>query len=351
MVPRQQPQAAAARRELAQIFDFSRLAAVLQELFAAQLEDCGVEPLDRAEGLRPDGLRSEGLRSLGADVQFRTGELCLWVSLQPSLATLMLTRVMGSPTPLQRAQPLSDVLAGAFHALADEVAARLVRGEPLSPGADLNPPVSPIWQADFWLRVDGVSYRGRAALSGQLSAPAAAVNLAATELPVRLALVLATSLCSRADLDGLQLGDALVPDTWSVDSELQGEGVLCAPQLESGIQVKVSRDQLTVVGPKPLSHEPELDQSESPQRKAAVETSDNDTSHDAVADAPVLIRVEVGSVTMSARQWVELAPGDVIGLGGPLNPRVTLRVAGQQIAQGELVNIDGELGVRVTKLK
>jgi flagellar motor switch/type III secretory pathway protein FliN len=53
---------------------------------------------------------------------------------------------------------------------------------------------------------------------------------------------------------------------------------------------------------------------------------------------------------MSAREWLNLAPGDVVATGNALSSPVVLRVAGQQVASGELVNLEGELGVRITKL-
>jgi flagellar motor switch/type III secretory pathway protein FliN len=71
---------------------------------------------------------------------------------------------------------------------------------------------------------------------------------------------------------------------------------------------------------------------------------------DAVLDSPVVVRVEVGAVSMSAREWAELAPGDVIETGRRIAEPVVLRVAGREVARGELVNLEGELGVRIREL-
>ena len=68
---------------------------------------------------------------------------------------------------------------------------------------------------------------------------------------------------------------------------------------------------------------------------------------EAVADAPVVVRVELGSVTMTAREWARLGPGDVVELGRPLGSLVTLRAGGVALAEGELVEVEGELGVRL----
>jgi len=71
---------------------------------------------------------------------------------------------------------------------------------------------------------------------------------------------------------------------------------------------------------------------------------------DTLFEAPVVLRVELGSVSLPARQWALLRKGDILETGQPLGSEVTLRVAGKAIAQGELLNVEGELGVRITKL-
>jgi flagellar motor switch protein FliM len=68
---------------------------------------------------------------------------------------------------------------------------------------------------------------------------------------------------------------------------------------------------------------------------------------DAVLEAPVVVRVELGSVTMTAREWSALRAGDVIAVGRRVSEPVILRIAGMEVARGELVDIEGELGVRI----
>ena len=71
---------------------------------------------------------------------------------------------------------------------------------------------------------------------------------------------------------------------------------------------------------------------------------------DAVLDSPVVVRVEIGAVTMTAREWAELGPGDVIESGRRIAEPVVLRVGGREVARGELVNLEGELGVRIREI-
>ena len=80
------------------------------------------------------------------------------------------------------------------------------------------------------------------------------------------------------------------------------------------------------------------------------EPEDSNALGEAALDAPVVVRVELGNVTLSARKWAELAPGDVIETGRRIGEPVVLRVAGREVARGELVNVEGELGVRIREL-
>lgn len=68
---------------------------------------------------------------------------------------------------------------------------------------------------------------------------------------------------------------------------------------------------------------------------------------EAVLDAPVVVRVEMGSLTLTAREWARLSAGDVVAMGKRVAEPVILRVAGHEVARGELVDIEGELGVRI----
>jgi flagellar motor switch/type III secretory pathway protein FliN len=68
---------------------------------------------------------------------------------------------------------------------------------------------------------------------------------------------------------------------------------------------------------------------------------------DAIGDVPVVVRVEVGEAVMSAREWATLGPGDVVGLARRVGEQVVLRIGGVAVARGELVDIEGEVGVRV----
>jgi hypothetical protein len=81
---------------------------------------------------------------------------------------------------------------------------------------------------------------------------------------------------------------------------------------------------------------------ESGYRRAVDPLSDDVTSE---------LTVTLGAATLSLRQLAELAVGQVVPLGRPLGGPFELRVAGKLIGSGELVDVDGALGVRVLSLQ
>ena len=67
-------------------------------------------------------------------------------------------------------------------------------------------------------------------------------------------------------------------------------------------------------------------------------------------DAHLELSVQLGTTRLSLRQLAELAVGQVIPLGRPLAGPFEVRAAGRVVGQGELIDIDGELGVRIVSL-
>jgi type III secretion system YscQ/HrcQ family protein len=67
-------------------------------------------------------------------------------------------------------------------------------------------------------------------------------------------------------------------------------------------------------------------------------------------DVTVAMVVELGRVTVSAADVVGLRAGQVIELSRQPGEPVDLVVDGKRVGKGELVEIDGELGVRILSL-
>jgi len=67
-------------------------------------------------------------------------------------------------------------------------------------------------------------------------------------------------------------------------------------------------------------------------------------------EAHVEVTVQLGTTRMSLRQLADLAVGQIIQLSRPLAGPFEVRAQGRLIAQGELIDVDGELGVRIVSI-
>jgi len=69
-----------------------------------------------------------------------------------------------------------------------------------------------------------------------------------------------------------------------------------------------------------------------------------------VMDVPVELAVEIGRTTMSIGETLSLSPGSIVSLNRLAGEPVDLLVNGKVIAQGEVVVIDEEFGLRITDI-
>ncbi len=67
-------------------------------------------------------------------------------------------------------------------------------------------------------------------------------------------------------------------------------------------------------------------------------------------DAHVELTVALGTTRLTLRQLGDLAIGQIVELGRPLAGPFELRAAGRVVGRGELVDVDGELAVRIVSL-
>jgi len=70
-------------------------------------------------------------------------------------------------------------------------------------------------------------------------------------------------------------------------------------------------------------------------------------NNDVLASAPIEIVAEIGRVSLRADEVVALDTGSVLTFGAISPTRIELRVSDQRWATGELVNVEGQLGVRL----
>lgn len=169
-------------------------------------------------------------------------------------------------------------------------------------------------------------------------------------VPLSLPIVACAAATSVADVASLARGDVWVPGSWALapqptDAEavtgLQGTVSLAAPGAPTGLRgTLVAAERFVLSGESDALCAMEAGMSEAVAAQTLV---------DAVGDIPVVVRVEIGEATMTAREWAALCPGDVVTLGRRAGELVVLRAGGVPVARGELVTVDGEVGVRVVE--
>ncbi len=323
------------RRGLDEV-DLAAIGRVLGELAGATIEIAA----------RPS--QNVPARERFAEVTLALGGATVAVGVAPDLATALLARVLGRSLTLERHDAIGDpTLLGALGALAVEVARRVSR----EPVALVNGPLGePHLSVNVTVLVDGRTHGAYVLASDPASqrteARASLGELG--ELEVSLPVVVAVSLATRDELARLRPGTAWLPGGGAlVDARGVGRGVLVAPNGERGVSVDLTADGRIVLLHDRVEIAP--DQAISGRGDMAQANGD-DTLTDAVLEAPVVVRVELGEVSMPASDWAKLRPGDVIETGQRIAEPVVLRIAGRAVARGELVDVDGELGVRIREL-
>lgn len=162
------------------------------------------------------------------------------------------------------------------------------------------------------------------------------------ELPLSLSLFCGEAVTGAEELASAEVGDFWMPaDGIWLNNALCGRGVVAAPRADRGARVDLDGEKIVVSGSTDLLHD-------------ATEMTSDDPPPDsspgrAALDADVVVRIEVGRVTMTAAEWAGLRAGDVISTDAPIGATVRLYAAGQALAEGDLVDVEGKLGVRLNK--
>jgi type III secretion system YscQ/HrcQ family protein len=283
----------------------------------------------------------------------RTGSVAIdrWLSLAIVAATLG----MPAPIALRRLGPGErGVLGGHLVALL----ARWGRTIAQSIAIDLGdsgrvegdaPPTAVVVRAEAAGAAGTVSIQAPAAwLALGKAVPARSNWLPETELRAaaeRLATVASVELASTtlrfAELAGARAGDAVVFDgaAWPGEGDRLvalrlGDRAAPARLSADGRLALAGRFEAVVKGTGPMTD----DRDEAARDSAEV-----------LAAAPIEIVAELGRIVLRGDEVLALGEGSVLAFGRP-GTTVDLVVGGRTWAHGELVNVDGELGVRITEL-
>ena len=315
-----------------------RACAMLPEHWQAELPPLGVA------SIAPVGIDCDGCRTGDVELTLRFGPGAGSVALDPLFACRVVDRVLGGramlPTVMRTLGPaergvLAAVLAPVWDRLGATVdlgvaAARIPRVGAIvirieADGVVGHARLTPAAHVGFWGDNADAVWGTRA---GRLRV-VAHVELARTGLLYR-------------ELAGLVAGDAVVFDGVGADAfalHASWPGKLRVGAFAAALAIGAG-GELTIVDGFSREHGEEI--------KMAAADSKTDAT-EVLASAPVEVVAELGRITMRGDELLGLGAGAVLALGrGRQN--VSLCVGGEVWADGEIVDVDGQLGVRVTRV-
>jgi flagellar motor switch/type III secretory pathway protein FliN len=351
---------AAVRRWADAHADLRRLHAVLAELLGVEV----VVRVRRAEVVADgSGIGGGAAVLLVAAGERGVGRAAL-VRAEDALVAAVLRRVAHRPAQLAF-DPAGPLPAGALGAFAAVVAAAVRRahhgvalqvlaaGPPAALLADLARSGEALLGVTLTVLVDQDAFDARVVVSQATALAAPSLPWNATALaalgptPLCVPLVACAARIPVTEVARLGPGDVFVPAAWSLAREgdgLQGPVWLAAPAAELGVRAQLVPGGRLVLGGalEPLCPD-------GASEANMVEGGDKAELIDAIGDVPVLVRVELGEARMAAREWAAVGKGDVVTLGRRVGESVLLRVSGVPVARGDLVEVDGEVGVRIVE--
>lgn len=172
--------------------------------------------------------------------------------------------------------------------------------------------------------------------------PDIVTQAAACAVPIPVAVELATTSLDAAAVLRARPGDAVVFDLpplsraarWPVRVRI-GDHAFSAELASSG--------ELTVV------------ETLHPVRKGATQMNDDDrvtsTAATVIASAPIEVTARIGRFFLRADELLGMAQGTVLPLGPLRSNLVEVTIGSRLWARGELVDVDGQLGVRLTEIR
>ena len=185
--------------------------------------------------------------------------------------------------------------------------------------------------------------------SGAISGP---WRQRASGLPIEARLEIAATQLPAAELTRLAGGDALVFDGigWSAfASDADWTGWLTLGGHRAALRID-PHGGLLLTGDFQLTGAPDGRKVGLIKEASMDVTGPTEMATAALAAAPIEIVAELGRLTLRGEEVLGLAPGVVLTVTADRSRAVLLRAGGELWAEGELCNVEGELGVRVTRL-
>ena len=161
-------------------------------------------------------------------------------------------------------------------------------------------------------------------------------GLDADSLPILLRAEIGRSRLSAEAVTGLTIRDTIrIEHAW-----ISQGGELWLGQGSFGVGARLDDTQLTITrafGTIPIMSTPEF-------------TENNNAEALPVEHIPLQLAFDLGERTLTLGELKALQPGQVLDLGRPLSSCVNIRVNGALIGTGELVEVDGSLGITIATL-
>jgi flagellar motor switch/type III secretory pathway protein FliN len=338
--------------------DLSRLASVLAELLDAEVEVFvqRAQPLTAARGIpggagvliaRADTPRLDRAMLVEADIALVATAVARAARRKPPAVLSS-----GTSASAQAAGGLAAVVVAALRRAHGGVAMRALAAGPAEAlEADMARLGQELLAVTLTVLVAHDAYEARVVVPRSAVLAAArspwddAALAALGPMPVSIPIVGHALRVTAADIASLAPGDACMLDGWPL-TRIPGGGLagpvrLAAPAGWTGVTAELHEDGRVVLGGQvvPLCAA-EAEMGDAIERGGLIE---------AIGEVPVVVRVEIGEARMAAREWAAMTRGDVVALGRRVGEEVVLRVGGIPVARGDLVEIDGEVGVRIVE--
>ena len=290
-----------------------------------------------------------------------------FVEVEPALGVALVARALrrtgprllapSGATPALAGSVAAIAIAAARRAHARQALAVLAAGPARALERDLRAANADLIEASLTVILDDDAFAARVLVPSAVarSAPEPAWTQAALaalgDVRLSLPVVAGVGHTTAGVVGTLRRGDAWLPGAWALrrtpNGAIEGPVILASPAQEIGLRAALGEDGRVVLreGTEPLAWAPAsrgLDPVEE-----GVNEADNGAVVEAVGEVPVVVRVEIGVAEMRAREWASLVAGDVVSLGRKIGDAVTLRIGSVTVARGELVDLDGEVAVRI----
>lgn len=169
-------------------------------------------------------------------------------------------------------------------------------------------------------------------------------------LPVRLRVELGRTRLLEAELRALGPGDVVLMDTCFVHAS---RTLWLTPDGRVGLHAQMSNDPSapSLVVTHTWTHimpEHKHDEDDESGHTADPEAAEEEPSD--INSLPMRLSFDLGDVTLPLAELHAMQPGQTINLGHPLAGAVRIRANGALLGEGDLVEINGQIGVSVREL-